>query len=244
MFDIYKKRMIYVIIVLGICLVSNNLLEQRNQKIIDVNATPITNKIVILDAGHGLPDQGATGYFSTTEQAINLSITFKLQKLIEQSGAKVILTRSDEDGIYSLDNKSIRNKKVSDIKNRVKIGNGSSADILISLHLNKFPPSEIYKGWQTFYQKSNVNSKDLSEIIQSNINKNISISNNRIPHSISDVYIMDKVEIPSVIIECGFLSNQEETKLLKTEDYQNKLAWGIFIGIQEYFEKKGVSKVE
>lgn len=244
MLEIYKKRMIYIMIVLLVCFAANSLLEERKQKIIDVNATPITNKVIILDAGHGLPDQGATGYFNTTEQYINLTITMKLQKLIEQSGAKVLLTRSDENGIYSIDSISIRNKKVSDIKNRVKIGNESSADVLISIHLNKFPPSEIYKGWQTFYQKNNTNSKELSEKIQSNINKNIEVSNNRVPHSISNVYLMDKVQIPSIIIECGFLSNKEETKLLKTDEYQNKLAWGIFIGLQEYFEGQGVKTNE
>jgi len=179
------------------------------------------------------------GFYATSEQAINLSITLKLQKLIEQSGAKVLLTRSDENGIYSVDSKSIRNKKVSDIKNRVKLGNESSSDIFVSLHLNKFPPSGAYRGWQTFYQKSNLKSKLLSECVQNNLNLNIDYDNNRVPHQISGVYIMDRVEIPTIIVECGFLSNQEETALLKTDAYQNKLAWGIFIGIQNYFEQEG-----
>lgn len=241
MYNIYKKRMIYVLMMLSVCIVylaANNLKDTKNERLLDVNSTPITNKTIILDAGHGLPDEGAVGFYATSEQAINLSITLKLQKLIEQSGAKVILTRSDENGIYSTDNKSIRNKKVSDIKNRVKIGNESSADIFVSLHLNKYPPSGIYRGWQTFYQANNPKSKLLSELLQTNVNKNIEHKNNRVPHKISGVYIMDHVEIPTVIIECGFLSNQEETALLKTDAYQNKLAWGIFVGIQNYFEQE------
>jgi N-acetylmuramoyl-L-alanine amidase len=241
MLDVYKKRMMYVIMMLGICIIylaANNLRDLKKDRLIDVNSTPITNKVIILDAGHGLPDEGATGFFATTEQAINLSITLKLQKLAEQSGSKVILTRSDENGIYSTDSKSIRNKKISDIKNRVKIGNESSADIFVSLHLNKYPPSGIYRGWQTFYQANNERSKLLAECIQTNVNKNIEFDNNRVPHKISGVYIMDHVEIPTVIIECGFLSNQEETALLKTDAYQNKLAWGIFVGIQNYFEQE------
>lgn len=241
MFNVYKKRIIYVLTILSVCLIyvaANNLKDTKNGRIIDTNSTPITNKTVIIDAGHGLPDEGAVGFYATSEQAINLSVTLKLQKLIEQSGAKVLLTRSDENGIYSTDSKSIRNKKVSDIKNRVKIGNESSADIFVSLHLNKFPPSGAYRGWQTFYQNSNLKSKLLSECIQSNLNLNIEYDNsNRVPHQIAGVYIMDKVEIPTVIVECGFLSNQEETALLKTDAYQNKLAWGIFVGIQNYFEK-------
>ena len=136
MFNVYKKRMIYVLMTLSVCLIyvaANNLKDTKKERIIDVNSTPITNKIIILDAGHGLPDEGAVGFYATSEQAINLSVTLKLQKLIEQSGAKVLLTRSDENGIYSIDSKSIRNKKVSDIKNRVKLGNESSSDIFVSL---------------------------------------------------------------------------------------------------------------
>lgn len=183
----------------------------------------------------GKPDEGAVGLFGTTEQAINLSISLKLQKLIEQCGAKVILTRSDENGIYSIDSKSIREKKVSDIKNRVDLGNNSNADIFISIHLNKYPPSEIYRGWQTFYQNKNDESENLATLIQNNINKNIDYENNRTPMRITDVYIMKNVTIPTVIVECGFLSNSEETTLLKDDTYQYKLAWGIFLGIQEYF---------
>lgn len=182
------------------------------------------------------PTSGAIGFNGTTEQAINLSITLKLQKIIEQSGAKVVLTRSDENGIYSLDSSSIRNKKVSDIKNRVEIGNNSDADIFISIHLNKYPPSEVYRGWQTFYQKGSDKSKNLATILQNSIHKNIEIKNDRTPLPIADVYIMEHVKIPSVVVECGFLSNPEEAELLKTDSYQNKLAWGIYTGLQEYFQ--------
>lgn len=202
---------------------------------IQTNSTPISNKTIIIDAGHGLPDSGASSFNGTTEQAINLSIALKLQKIIEQSGAKVILTRSDENGIYSTDSTSIRNKKVSDIKNRVQIGNNSSADIFVSIHLNKFSGSSEYKGWQTFYQKDSVQSCVLANKIQENLNKNIKEENSRKVLSLSNVYIMDNVQIPTVIVECGFLSNPEETENLKKDEYQNKLVWGIYLGIQDYF---------
>lgn len=185
----------------------------------------------------GFQMSGAIGFNGTTEQAINLSISLKIQKLIEQSGATVILTRSDENGIYSLDSKSIRNKKVSDIKNRVEIGNNSNADLFISIHLNKYPPSEVYRGWQTFYQKNNDKSKELASLIQTKLGQNIEFKNNRTPMPISGIYIMEHVEIPSVIVECGFLSNPEEANLLKENNYQNKLAWGIYLALQEYFSK-------
>ncbi|MEG0873531.1 MAG: N-acetylmuramoyl-L-alanine amidase [Clostridia bacterium] len=240
---IYNKYFFAVIVfccfLIGIYGVISVLEDMKvENKLIQTNALPITNKVIVIDAGHGLPDEGAVGFNGTTEQAINLKIALKLQKLIEQSGAKVLLTRSDENGIYSSDSKSIRNKKISDIKNRVDIGNNLAADIFISIHLNKYPPSESYRGWQVFYQDKNNESKRVADLIQNNLNKNIEFKNNRVPLSISGVYIMDKLAIPAVIIECGFLSNLEEASLLKTDEYQNKLAWGIYIGLQDCFLKK------
>lgn len=240
---IFHKRIMYVCLFVLLSLGSYGIINnvRENNLTTQVNATPITNKVIVIDAGHGLPDEGAVGFNGTTEQATNLAIALKLQRLIEQSGAKVVLTRSDENGIYSSDSNSIRNKKISDIKNRVKIGNESSADLFISIHLNKYPPSEIYRGWQTFYQKKDENSKMIANLIQQNLNKNIEFKNDRSPLPITEVYIMNNVTIPCVIIECGFLSNKEEAQLLTTDVYQNKLAWGIFIGLQDYFSKKGVS---
>lgn len=95
----------------------------------------------MLDIGY--PDNGAESVNGTTENEINLKITLKLQKLLEQSGATVILTRSDENGIYDLDKKTLREMKISDIKNRVKIGNESSADIFVSIHLNKISRNTV-----------------------------------------------------------------------------------------------------
>lgn len=207
-----------------------------SQKSIKTNATPITNKTIVLDAGHGLPDEGAVGFTGTTEQAINLEIVLKLQKLIEQSGAKVILTRSDENGIYSVDSISIRNKKISDIKNREYIVDSSDADIFISIHLNKYQDSK-YSGWQTFYQSNIENSKLLAISIQNEINDNINENNDRVPMAIKGVYLMEHISVPGVVVECGFISNPEEEQKLKQESHQSKLAWGIYIGVQKYFQQ-------
>lgn len=238
-FSIFQKRAICVVLFIcfsiGIYGIINLLEGLKSNNTVQTNALPITNKIIVLDAGHGLPDAGAEGFNGTTEQAINLSIALKLQKVLEQSGAKVILTRSDENGIYELDSKSIKEKKVSDAKNRVEIGNNNFADVFISIHLNKFPPSQIYRGWQTFYKKDNEDSKILAEFIQENLNKNIEFKNDRLAASINNIYVIDNLKVPAVIVECGFLSNPDETELLKTDNYQNKLVWGIYTGLQNYF---------
>lgn len=184
--------------------------------------------------GHGTPDEGAQSSNGTTEAEINLKIAFKVQNLLEQSGATVILTRSDESAIYDLDKKTLREKKISDIHNRVKIGNESSADIFVSIHLNKIP-QEQYSGWQCFFKKDDKNSIKLAKSLQSSLNEAIQKENNRVAMKLENVYIIKKVEIPISIVECGFLSNKEEEAQLLTDEYQNKLAWGIYLGIMDYF---------
>ena len=184
--------------------------------------------------GHGKPDEGAQRSTGTTEAATNLKIALKLQNLLEQSGTTVILTRSDENAIYDVDAKTLKQKKISDIHNRVKIGNESSADLFVSIHLNKIPQQQYY-GWQTFYKQGSEEGKRLAESIQNNLNEAIQKENNRIAKTIDNIYIIKHVEIPITIVECGFLSNPTEEKKLLEDEYQNRLAWGIYNGIIDYF---------
>lgn len=177
---------------------------------------------------------GAQSSNGTTEAETNLKIALKVQTLLEQSGATVILTRSDENAIYDVDSKTLKQKKISDIHNRVKVGNESSADIFVSIHLNKIPQQQYY-GWQTFYKEGNEQSMNLAKSIQSNLNDSIQKENKRVAMKIDNIYIVKHVEIPISIVECGFLSNPEEEKLLLEDDYQNRLAWGIYNGIMDYF---------
>lgn len=177
---------------------------------------------------------GASSDEGITESSINLSIALKVQSLLEQAGSTVLLTRSDDNGIYDTESNTLRKMKVSDIKNRVKIGNSSSADIFVSIHLNKIP-QEQYWGWQTFFKQENEESKKLAQSLQSGLNETIQKENKRESLKIENIYIVDHVEIPIAIVECGFLSNEEEEKLLQTEEYQDKLAWGIYLGIMNYF---------
>lgn len=179
-------------------------------------------------------DQGAQSSSGTTESQTNLKITLKVQNLLEQSGCTVILTRSDENAIYDIDAKTLKQKKISDIKNRVKIGNELSADIFVSIHLNKIPQAQ-YNGWQTFYKNGNEQGKKLATSIQTNLNESLQKENKRVPLKIDNIYIVKHVEIPISIVECGFLSNPEEEKQLLEDAYQNKLAWGIYTGIINYF---------
>lgn len=227
-----KRKILFILSCIIISIVFFNYTAPVS---IETSSTPVSNHVVILDAGHGLPDGGAEASDGTYESSINLSIVEKLQKLLESSSCTVILTRSDENGIYELDSATIRKKKISDMKNRVKIGNSSNAEIFVSIHLNKISDSK-YSGWQTFYKDGNENSLALATAVQENLNYAIQKKNNRVPGKISDIYLARNLEIPFTIVECGFLSNSTECSLLKTEEYQEILAWGIYTGIIDYFK--------
>lgn len=229
-----KRRILFVVSMVFVSLFSYLFALTYNKETIETMSLPVTGKVVVLDAGHGGEDGGASSGNGTTEADINLKIALKVQNLLEQSGCTVILTRSDENAIYDLDSKTLRQKKVSDIKNRVKIGNEASADIFVSIHLNKIPQSQYY-GWQTFYKQSNEQSKALATCIQSSLNEAIQKENKRVPLKIDNIYIIDNVTVPTSIVECGFLSNPEEEKQLLNDEYQGRLAWGIYTGIIDYF---------
>ncbi len=230
-----KKRIIFIVSVFLVSMIyiSTDRTHLKYLESIQTSGVPVSNHTIILDAGHGEPDGGAVQN-GVSEQEINLNIVLKLQELLEQSGGNVILTRSDENGIYDVNESSMKSKKSSDLKNRVNLANNENADIFISVHLNKIPQSQYY-GWQTFYQKSNENSKILADSIQNNLNYSIQKENKRQILPLSGKYIMDNIKIPTVTVECGFLSNPSELENLQKNEYQDKIAWGIYTGIMDYF---------
>lgn len=233
MLIVRKKRIFLICLAILVSIVSYGANFQSRYTVQTVSL-PVTNKTVVLDAGHGIPDEGAESPNGITEQKINLIITKKVQSLLEQSGCDVVLTRSDENGIYNADAQSLKEKKVTDIKNRVKIGNEASADIFVSIHLNKIPQSQYY-GWQTFFKPNDQKSEELARSIQTQLNNSIQKENKRESLKITGKYITDHVEIPTTFVECGFLSNPEEEQLLRQNEYQDRLAWGIYNGIMDYF---------
>ena len=179
------------------------------------------------------------GYYEHNlyEEQVEEEITNILERFINSMNISLI---DEIDNSFKtsgkIDAKTLKQKKISDIHNRVKIGNESSADLFVSIHLNKIPQQQ-YDGWQTFYKAGSNEGKKLAESIQNNLNEAIQKENNRIAKTIDNIYIIKHVEIPITIVECGFLSNPDEEKLLLTDDYQNKLAWGIYNGIIDYFNE-------
>ena len=235
-----KKRLIFINFVIvssifyfGITQNSNLLL--KNDSLKQVSSIPVSTHTIILDAGHGYPDGGAVGTDGSIESDLNLNIVLKLQTLLESSNCNVILTRSDENGIYETTADSKKKKKISDMENRVKIANNSNAELFLSIHQNKLPQSQ-YSGFQTFFKNKDETSKQIAENIQTSLDNFIKKEKSRNIKSISGIYLTKNVDIPLVIVECGFLSNEQENKLLQTDEYQNELAWSIFIGVMDYFQ--------
>ena len=192
---------------------------------------------VIVDAGHGEPDGGAVTSDGVKESTLNLQIAQKLEELLIDEGMEVIMTREDENNIADADKQNkVREMKVSDINNRIKIANESDADFLISIHMNKYEGSGC-KGWQTFYNKNSENGKKLAEAFQEGIKEVVQTNNKRTALKIENIKLVDKSTIPTVIVECGFISNPEEKVLLQSEEYQEKIAEGIVKGVRKYIEE-------
>lgn len=196
---------------------------------------PIRGAVVVIDAGHGGRDPGASGASGLAEDEINLKIALKLRRLIEQGGGTAIMIREDDSGLYTEGGNGKETRKREDLRNRHTLINSCGADILISVHLNSFPQSQYY-GAQTFYQEKDDKSKKLAEIIQDELIKVLNRGNDRKAKPIDSVYILKNNNMPGALIECGFLSNPEEERLLDDDHYQEKVAWSIFVGIVKYME--------
>lgn len=229
---IRKKWIVYMIVLMLILLVPIALYAAKKETVTTMNL-PATTKVIVLDPGHGGIDPGAVGKDGTLEKDINLKIASYLREYLEQSGAYVIMTREADVGLYS---QNTRNKKNEDLKNRKEIVNKSNGDLFLSIHLNSFPQTKYY-GAQTFYPKDNLEGKKFAQIIQEELIKTLDNGNERVPLPKDNVYIIRGLDIPTVLIECGFLSNPQELKKLKETEYQKKIAWAIYVGIQRYFNE-------
>jgi N-acetylmuramoyl-L-alanine amidase len=186
---------------------------------------PVAKKVVVLDAGHGAWDPGKVSG-ELEEKDINLSIVKKLQAYLEQGGATVIITR--------LDDSSLGDSKAVDMRARSLIANASSADIFISIHQNSFTSSGVH-GAQVFYFNRSDDSQHLGDCIQTQLKEFADPTNKFLPKPNANYYMLKQTAMPAVIVECGFLSNKSDRAKLSTDEYQEKVAWGIYLGIIDYF---------
>lgn len=235
---IFFIAMIFIIIINLIIYFINRDINVNNEELYKAR-----DKIfVIIDPGHGGIDSGAVNQYGENEAPINLEISKYLMNFLDSTGFEVEMTRYGSVGLYNEGaNTTIREKKNEDLDNRVKIINASEADLIVSVHLNAFTQSQYY-GAQSFYKNNCEESKTAAGIIQKNLKNILDKNNERVPQAKKDVRVLDESKLPIVLVECGFVSNEEEGRLLSTSDYQEKVAWAIYAGIIEYFEKKLVER--
>lgn len=199
----------------------------------EVSYLPITNKIIGIDPGHGGVDPGAVSKTGVLEDEINLEIALKLKRLVEQSGGIVIMTREEDKGLYTDKSTTLREKKTEDLLNRKALIEEAECQLFVSIHMNSFTNTRYY-GSQTFYYDGNTENEKLASIIQEELKTVLDKENSRAAAIRDDVYLIKELQIPSVLVEAGFLSNPEEERLLQTEEYQEKIAWAIYVGIMKY----------
>ncbi len=176
------------------------------------------------------------GSSGVLEKDLNLAIARKLQYFLEQSGTQVLVTRSDDNGIYDISG-NIKSKKNSDMKNREKIIKDSDADAFVSIHMNQFP-QEQYSGPQVFYSANHKGSQRLAKNVQDSMVQALMPTMVReVKKADGNIYLLKHATIPAVLVECGFLSNETEQKKLLDEQYQKQIAWSIYCGIIKYFDE-------
>lgn len=185
---------------------------------------------IVLDAGHGGDDPGKIGINGSREKEINLAITQKVKKYLEYNDIKVVLTRATEEGLYDA---GAENKKVQDMKRRIAIMEEAMPLVTVSIHQNSYP-EEYVKGAQVFYHKDSKEGERLAALLQESLRERLNPENHRQIKANDSYYLLKKTQIPTVIVECGFLSNAKEAALLAEEEYQDKVAWAIHMGIMQY----------
>ncbi len=179
--------------------------------------------VIVIDAGHGGEDGGAVSLSGTPESQINLSVALKLEDLLVFYGIPVKMTRRDDISIHDSTAKTLREKKVSDLHNRVSYIKNIQTPVLLSIHQNSYQDSR-YSGAQVFFADT-LGSEPLAKQVQDILNRSLNFKNTRAPQKIpSTVYLFSHIDCPAVLVECGFLTNPEEELLLRQMEYQKKLS--------------------
>ena len=232
-----KVKTVYIIILaallISFCIVMysafSNITTHTSANIDDSKPT------VVIDAGHGGEDGGAE-VDGVLEKDINLSIAGKLADMLRVCGYQVTEIRDTDISVYDDGADTLREKKVSDLQHRVEIVNESENNILVSIHQNKFDNS-AYSGAQVFYSTNNDNSRVLADAVHSSVVSLIQNDNTReLKPAGSDIYLLDHATVPAIIVECGFLSNNEERAKLLDSGYQSEMAYSIAMGVMEYLQ--------
>lgn len=231
MFYILTRKSLIILLVIMLCIAM-----PLTVAITSFKTSPSSKYVIVIDAGHGGVDLGVNGITTgVAESELNLIIAKILKESFTAAGFKVVMTRSTAEGLYGIKTPGFKNR---DMRNRKKIIQDANPDIVLSIHMN-FYSSPIRRGLQVFYTNKD-HSKDLAREIQNivNMNMNYPITGRNLSILYGDYYILQCVDAPSVIVECGFLSNPLDEALLVSPEYQLELSYYIFTGVMSYVNTK------
>lgn len=233
----YLKRNYLSIVLLCAAFIGFSALLSRSMDLLPASSGEVsTQRSIVIDAGHGGEDGGAVSCTGVNESEINLQISLRLEDLLHLLGQKTVMIRTEDIELYSTDAKTFSEKKVSDLKNRVKLVNETPNALLISIHQNQFSQSK-YHGAQVFYAQSG-GSEALADQVQGALSSAIDPENTRQCKQATNVYLMDNINCTGILVECGFLSNAEEEAQLRDPGYQKKLAAVIGCSVYRYLQEE------
>lgn len=230
----YKYRYISllpinILIIIGLFIVTIG--GSRAVTVLSENTAVTGRKTVVIDAGHGGVDGGATSCTGVLESQFNLEISLKLNDLMNLLGINTVMIRNTDCSVYT-EGETIAQKKVSDLKERVRIVNSTENCILVSIHQNLFSDGK-YSGAQVFYAPTE-GSQKLAGSMQTSFKNTINLSSHRQEKKADSIYLMQHINCPGVLVECGFLSNPQEEYLLRTKTYQQKVCCVIACSVSNY----------
>ena len=235
----FFSRLLFIILVISLIFFftkpSDNEPDSTEELLTEIDTEEIPSvsyPTIVLDAGHGGIDPGKVGINNALEKDINLSIVLKLKDLLEKEGFTIYLTR-DSDQILAPPNST--SQKKDDMIARIQLVEEINPFFTISIHQNSFPDSSV-NGPQVFYYKDSVESATMAQVIQDILNVQLEPAKKRAPQANANYYLLTRTPTPTVIVECGFLSNPTEADLLIQDEYQNRVAYAIFSGIIAYYE--------
>ncbi|WP_223068746.1 N-acetylmuramoyl-L-alanine amidase CwlD [Paenibacillus caui] len=225
------KRLVYGAVLLAL-LIGIVVYEVPVKRVSNYWSLPLAGKMIALDAGHGGPDGGASSKDGIIEKDINLSVALYLRDYLQQAGAIVYMTREEDKDLADPGTSGLSKRKTEDLKRRVRLIEEKEAKLLVSIHMNSIP-SNRWKGAQSFYHPSHPESGVLADLVQEELRRNLE-NTDRVAKGADYVYLLKEMKIPSVLVEVGFLSHPEESKMLGDEAYQRKVAAAIYKGVLRY----------
>ena len=231
----FSFRLCAVLLVLTVLLSSavGIIIDKYGRSLLPVSSDSEQAQTVIIDAGHGGEDSGAVGTNGVYEKDLNLDISLLIGEMLSERGYNVVYTRTEDKLLYKPEENIKGIRKISDLKNRCAIACENPNAIFVSIHMNSFGQSK-YSGLQVYYSEDNEESQRLANTIQSKVKETVQGENNRKIKKGKGLYLLENIENPAVLIECGFLTNPDECAKLSDKEYQKELSFAIVCGIIEY----------